>query len=102
MPKPGSPAWHRRKEMLLAAERSQPLGWYYISFSDGHFLGACIVRAQGPTTALARSHALGINPGGQALMARVPDHVELPSGVTDRLLSREDLDSKLGGSTRIT
>ena len=94
---PGSAEWHERKRQLLAAEKSQPADWWYLSFADeGGFLGACVLRAPGMATAIQRSHQLGINPGGQ--VAGFDLGPELPPavagiGITDRLLSKAELEA---------
>lgn len=74
---------------------------FYISFAtDTEFLGAVIVRALGTATALAVSHALGINPGGGAAIIEIPGHVTIDGKWRDRLLSREDIaamDAEMAG-----
>lgn len=67
-------------------------GNFYISFADdqrGGFLGACIVSAADHRSAEARSRQLGIHPGGEALIFKIPgDAVPYPK---DALLSSEDM-----------
>lgn len=66
--------------------------WYYTSFAgEKGFLGATIVLACGPVTAILESHRLGINPGGEAMTIKVPNGKEaLIEGKTNRLLTREE------------
>lgn len=51
--------------------------------------------AELPAAAIRKTHRLGINPGGQVLAFHVPDGYPLPSGCTDRLLLKPELE-KLG------
>lgn len=69
-------------------------GWWYLSFSKRKFAGACIVRAYGLADAMAMSHKLGINPGGDVLGGEL-DH-EPPEWATNKLLSKEDLERAFG------
>jgi hypothetical protein len=69
---PGSPEWQARFERMLAQEDAQPEGWWFLSFSDGAFLGACFVQARGMTRAIQRAKDLGIDPGGQVMALQVP------------------------------
>ena len=68
-------------------------GLWWLSFADGSFLGACIVRAKGPASAAVRARELGIHPGGQ-VVAVGPMAPEMPilDGWTDRLLTRTETD----------
>lgn len=73
----------------------------YISFAlPRKFLGACVVEAEDPSAAIIKTHALGINPGGEAMawdyssvwnMADDPDRLPM-----DTLLSQEELRSRCG------
>jgi hypothetical protein len=80
-----------RMKQLLAEELEQKERWYYVSFAaEEGFRGAAIVRAHGVTTAIMRTHALDINPGGQVLA--LPISAEMcVDGLTDRLLTREEI-----------
>ena len=55
---------------------------YYLSFvGDDGFRGALWTRAVGPMSAIKRSHVLGINPGGEVMIAEIPANsgsLELP------------------------
>lgn len=82
------------------------MSYWWLSFADprtGRFLGVCIVAAPPPgetmdvtreslAHAIRRSHALGINPGGevQASWLGPESGTGLKPGWTDRLLTRED------------
>jgi hypothetical protein len=86
-----------RRDELVDDELRNSRRLFYISFAgEGGFRGACVVEAYGPVTATRVASALGINPGGQALVLEVPAGREnlLPR---DRLLSREDLEERGGG-----
>jgi hypothetical protein len=85
----------RRRE-ILSEESKQPLCWWYLSFADDEFLGACVVEGRGILSAVEQAHALGINPGGQVLAVKVhrDDEGRLP---TNRLLSREEVARHGGG-----
>lgn len=67
---------------------------YWISFIDEEkpkgqaFIGVAIVRAPSIDDAIKESHRLGVNPGGQAMVIRVP---ELYAGYTNRLMSKEEI-----------
>jgi hypothetical protein len=64
---------------------------FYLSFASEHgFLGACIIEAANGPEALAITHELGINPGGEALILPTPAG-ETPPFPQNRLLSREEL-----------
>src|SRR5205085_536172 len=91
---PGSPEWHARIERLLTEEANQPMRHWYLSFVDGHFLGGAIVEARGFTSALQRTHELGINPGGEVLHVLVPEekvHLIHPSQ-KNRLLTKSEVE----------
>lgn len=93
--KPGSPEWHRKVEALLTEEATQPMGLWYLSFAEPHkFLGSVYVEARGYTSALQRTHRLGINPGGQVLHIPVPPEIAaiIPEERRNRLLSRAELE----------
>ena len=70
---------------------------WWLSFADPYrprgsqFLGACIVDAESPRGAVARSRELGINPGGEVLIVPAPDGIVVEARWKDRLLSREDI-----------
>lgn len=72
--------------------------WFYLSFAshdDGRFLGATYVEAPDLTSAIARSHELEVNPGGE-VMAVGPFPFDLFAQHVaperrERLLTFEDL-----------
>lgn len=74
-----------------------PLRWWWMSFVDPdrpegeRFVGACIVRAPGPVTAVIEAHAQKCNPGGQVRSLPFPPHVDA-SEWANTLLSCEDVD----------
>jgi hypothetical protein len=65
-----------RAEQMIADEQrksKRKTRIYYLSFADeGGFRGAMWIRAVGPMSAIRRSHVLGINPGGEVLIAELP------------------------------
>ena len=99
---PGSPEWKARRAQLLTDELGQPLRWFYISFADDDsFRGAVIVKAPGEAHAIQASHRLGINPGGQAAIFKVPDGAPVPPAAVNRLLSKRDLEVLFGADTLV-
>jgi hypothetical protein len=93
--KPGSPEWIAKVARMVAAERLQPVGWFFLSFAgDVGFRGGVYIQAQGPTLAHSRSHQLGLNPGGSVEITQVPDESLLPAPeYRHRLLSRAELEA---------
>ena len=66
--------------------------WFYISFADNGFLGACIVRAPFPAAAPIVAHRLRCNPGGEALTVSVPEEFEdICTPYANRLLTKKDI-----------
>lgn len=61
----------------LAYEEQQPQMYWWLSFADSNkpkgeqFLGATIVKAGGPASAIRRTHVLNINPGGQVAYEKI-------------------------------
>ena|ERR1700688_3762477 len=99
MPQPGSAEWKARLQSLLAEEFREPLSWWYLSFAEpGRFLGAVIVQAHGPTSAIQNAHSLGINPGGQVMSLGIgiaDGRVEalVPEEMRNRLLTRDEVEA---------
>ena len=66
--------------------------WWYLSFADDGFRGACVVKATDFITAVSEAHRLKINPGGQVIglpmLARKAKKLKV-----NCLLTREDLGS---------
>lgn len=76
-------------DALLALEVG-PRRQFWLSFVDpskgeGGFLGACIVEADGPLTAIQLTHLLGLNPGGEVAVWDLRDY-EYPEHLMYRLL----------------
>lgn len=79
--------------------------WFYMSFADPElpegtqFLGGAYVEAYTLEDAIAASHLLGINPGGEIQMAEIAqDYVKyfeqkVPEADRNRLLTREEIES---------
>ncbi len=90
--RPGSPEWYRRRAALTEAEQREPIRrWILVFEDDTKFLGAIFVNARGIMTAIQRTWDMAINPGGQVAAQPIPDEATLPPGITDRLLSEEEL-----------
>ena len=87
---------HEHNRIILAAEAAEPLAWWWLSFCDpdrpkGEFLGACLVKANGPLSGTLAAHALGINPGGEVLaLGPVPLEAPMREGWAERLLTRAE------------
>lgn len=69
--------------------------WFALSFADeSGFLGGAYVRASSQETAWARSHELGLNPGGEVqIMGPLPAmefESDVAEGDRERLLTREE------------
>jgi len=93
-----------RKQQLLEEEKRESGGktsLFYLSFSDGRFLGAIWTRALGSMHAIVRTHQLGINPGGEVMIVKipadVPDSALPPSAYYDRLVDLETMKRILPG-----
>lgn len=83
--------------------------WWWLSFCDGdkpegsQFLGCAIVRGGNIGEAAFEAHRLSCNPGGEVAGMPFPDHVIMPEGATNRLLTRaeaEAIDDELGRLNR--
>lgn len=67
--------------------------WFWLSFADGdrpkgqQFLGVIVVRALYFELAVARTHELGINPGGEVAGMEIPAHVPPPDEMLDKLVA---------------
>jgi hypothetical protein len=98
--KPGSAAWKARAENMLNAEACCPLRWCYMSFADeSGFLGGVYVFARGILSAVAATHEMGINPGGQVMYMEPEDAP--PPELINRLLSREELEKHFSPLERV-
>lgn len=78
---------------------SEQLWW--LSFASGRFLGVAIVRADSLASAVAKTHALRINPGGDVLgmpMPREEAKLVRPEDI-GRLLSKKETERYQGGKT---
>lgn len=66
---------------------------FYLSFAtETEWLGGCLVHAFNAHAAVAASHALEVNPGGEVeILGPLP--AEPPPEFFDRLLNRADLDA---------
>lgn len=88
-------AIERKIAEIWQAELKEPKALYYLSFSEpgvGGWLGAIYTEARGITTALEKTHLLGINPGGAVMAIRIPPDTFMPDRkYWDRLLTREDV-----------
>ena len=77
---------------------------WWLSFADDDgFLGGCFIEAADMLDAVTKTHRLGINPGGEAMGAELPNGAwERVSGevgaVLNRLYARHEVP---GGPTRM-
>lgn len=69
--------------------------WWYLSFADEKFNGACIVEGTDFLDAVQEAHRLKINPGGQVVGNPIPEDAEYDPKYRNRLLSKEDLQEML-------
>lgn len=80
--------------------------WWWLSFADGslaegeQFLGACIVQGTEMIMGVPRisdpvpqAHLLGINPGGEVQLQRIPDEREVLPEWCNRLMNREECEA---------
>ncbi len=83
--------WKIRRDEVLAEEANEPLHWWYCSFADEVFHGACIIEARGVVGCAIRAHELAISPGGQ--LVAIPIHREdlPPDQWRNRLLTAEQV-----------
>lgn len=89
-----------RVEELLREESTKEPQWWWLSFADNRgWLGGICVFASGITSAVLRTHQLGINPGGECRATPLPPGTVPSEDWQERLLSRADLDAD-GGSIK--
>ena len=84
----------KRLVALASEEISRDVwGGFYLSWADEeHWLGGAYVLAYGPITARLRCQTMGINPGGQCLIIKLPDTTPMPlEKYRNRLLTREEI-----------
>ena len=53
--------------------------WYYMSFSDGEFLGAVIIEADDLRDAVRKTHEQNLNPGGEIKILTIPPDADPPA-----------------------
>lgn len=88
--------------MTITEPVETPSGWFYLSFADATFLGACIVQANDFLMAVRVAHMLGINPGGEVRGHEIPEGAVYDPKYRNRLLSRIDLQEMLPGEVIMT
>lgn len=79
---------------LAALEGLKPIRVWYMSFLDPQadkFLGASLVWARGPISAMRTAFSRGCNPGGQAVF--IPVDCAVPKKWMNRLLTKDDVDA---------
>jgi len=82
------------KALLREGSNAESIWW--LSFCDdlkptgSKFSGVAIVKAKGLAHAVAKTHELGINPGGEVMGAPLVDD-SIPQECFNRLLSKNDL-----------
>lgn len=69
----------------------QLTGWWYLSFADEVFRGACVVQADDLIPAVQLSHRLGCNPGGQVMGVPIPEGFLPGPEYRNRLLAKADV-----------
>ena len=79
----------------MSEEKARPTRFYYLSFSDEEkgWLGACIIEAPGPATAMRASWKIGCNPGGEVLIIDTPPGVAIQECYRNRLLTLAEVKS---------
>jgi hypothetical protein len=92
-----------RADELLLEESQRPEMWWWLSFADDEgFLGGVLTRARGFLSAVQKARNLGINPGGEVQGIEIPEDVpESHKSYADQLLSKQDIEEKLGGAARM-
>ena len=67
--------------------------WWWLSFADEEFLGACLVQGDSFILAVGESLRIGINPGGQVVGIGPISEEEARDGGTplNTLLRKEDI-----------
>lgn len=75
--------------------------WWLSFANDGGFLGGALVRGDTFPHAIAEAHRLGINPGGEVQGVELPGDDEPPDHEMNRLYSKAELESELGGAVRM-
>jgi hypothetical protein len=99
--------WKARRDKLLKEEAQEPESWWWLSFAgEAGFLGAILTRARGFITAVQKTHELGINPGGEVKGVQIPDEIMTQAPIdhtqfADQILSKQDIEEKLGGAAKM-
>lgn len=97
--------WIARRDKLLAEEAQQPESWWWLSFAgEEGFRGAILTRARGMISAIQKTHEIGINPGGEVKCFPIPHEAEADhpwEQFANRLLSKEEIDQKMGGAQKM-
>ena len=78
---------------------------YYLSFADGEkFRGAVQLTAETIEEAISRSHKLGLNPGGEVLVAGPFDPAAMPGSFETLWTTEAEVDeafANYGGAGRL-
>lgn len=83
-------------ELELVAEPAPAApAWWYLSFAEEKFNGACIVLASDMIEAVRETHRSKINPGGQVIGHPIPEDAIPEEKYRNRLLSKADLQEML-------
>lgn len=79
--------------------------WWYLSFAENGWLGACIVEASSEMEAVRETWRREINPGGEVVLFNLTSvGVAPPKQLVNRLLDRADLrvlDRAVGGDGKL-
>lgn len=79
------------------------VGWWWLSFSSGEFLGGCCVEGGTVGAALERAVDVGCNPGGEVMAFHLgaADLERIPVELRGRLLSKDDMIGAGLGATSV-
>lgn len=78
------------------------MNYFYLSFATKtQFIGAVLTRAANADHAFSRVKSLGLNPGGECLIAESDYLPESAIPYIDRLLTKEELEKALGPVVRL-
>ncbi len=76
-------------------EGMNEVSWWWLSFAtETEFLGGVFLQAKGMVDAVAKSHRLGLNPGGSVMTVSVPDGKTPPEHLINRLLTKEEAEEE--------
>lgn len=73
--------------------------WFYLSFADRKFLGAAVVKAPDPNSAIERARELGIPAQGEVMIWVIKDNQMhlVPDDMRNRVLTEREVLERLDG-----